>query len=81
MKGYELKKRGLIDVKGKGRMETFFVVGRQVKRPPSFQRQPSQYSSLAAVMYALHQTRKKHTGHTRNEFSRKTLFGINLLVF
>lgn len=65
MKGYEVKKRGIIDVKGKGQMETYFVVGRQVKRPPSFQRQPSHYSSLAAVMYALHQTRKKHTGNTR----------------
>lgn len=60
-----MKKRGIIDVKGKGLMETYFVVGRQIKRPPSFQRQPSQYSSLAAVMYALHQTRKKHTGNTR----------------
>lgn len=65
IRGYELKKRGIIEVKGKGQMETFFVIGREVKRLPTFQRQPSQYSSLAAVMYALHQTRKKHTGNTR----------------
>lgn len=65
VRGYELKKRGIVDVKGKGLMETYFVIGRQVKRPPSFQRQPSHYSSLAAVVYALAQTRRKHTGNTR----------------
>nr|XP_023015323.1 adenylate cyclase type 8-like [Leptinotarsa decemlineata] len=64
MRGYELKKRGIIDVKGKGQMETYFVIGRQIKRPPSFQRQPSHYSSLAAVVYAVAQTRRKHTGNT-----------------
>ncbi|KAJ8970862.1 hypothetical protein NQ314_000986 [Rhamnusium bicolor] len=64
VRGYELKKRGIVDVKGKGLMETYFVMGRQVKRPPSFQRQPSHYSSLAAVVYALAQTRRKHTGNT-----------------
>lgn len=65
VRGYEMKKRGIIDVKGKGLMETYFVIGRQVTRPPSFQRQPSNYSTLAAVVYALAQTRKKHTGNTR----------------
>ncbi|CAG9767609.1 unnamed protein product [Ceutorhynchus assimilis] len=64
VRGYELKKRGIIDVKGKGLMETYFVIGRQVSRPPNFQRQPSNYSTLAAVVYALAQTRKKHTGNT-----------------
>ncbi|KAG5885373.1 Adenylyl cyclase 78C [Gonioctena quinquepunctata] len=64
MRGYELKKRGVIDVKGKGKMETYFVIGRQLKKPPSFQRQPSHYSSLAAVVYAVAQTRRKHTGNT-----------------
>ncbi|XP_060516864.1 adenylate cyclase type 8 [Cylas formicarius] len=64
VRGYELKKRGIIDVKGKGLMETYFVVGRQVTRPPSFQRQASNYSTLAAVVYALAQTRRKHTNST-----------------
>ncbi|XP_030767972.1 adenylate cyclase type 8-like isoform X2 [Sitophilus oryzae] len=64
-KGYELKKRGIIDVKGKGLMETYFVMGRQERsRRPSFQRQASNYSTLAAVVYALAHTRKKHTGNT-----------------
>ncbi|XP_063922796.1 adenylate cyclase type 8-like isoform X4 [Zophobas morio] len=64
VRGYEIKKRGSIEVKGKGQMETYFVMGRQQGRPPSFQRQPSHYSTLAAVVYAMAQTRRKHTGHT-----------------
>ncbi|XP_066141819.1 adenylate cyclase type 8 [Euwallacea fornicatus] len=63
-RGYEVQTRGVIDVKGKGLMETYFVIGRQCSRPASFQRQASNYSTLAAVVYALAQTRKKHTGHT-----------------
>ncbi|CAH1183630.1 unnamed protein product [Phaedon cochleariae] len=64
LRGYELKKRGIIEVKGKGLMETYFVIGRQLKKPQCFQRQPSHYSSLAAVVYAMAQTRRKHTGNT-----------------
>ncbi|XP_049822606.1 adenylyl cyclase 78C isoform X2 [Aethina tumida] len=64
LRGYDIKKRGMVDVKGKGRMETYFVMGRHMSRPASFQRQPSHYSSLAAVVYAMAQTRRKHTGHT-----------------
>lgn len=65
MRGYEVKVRGVIDVKGKGQMETYFVVGKQSGRQPCFQRQPSHYSSLAAVVYAMAQTRRKVTGNTR----------------
>lgn len=65
MRGYEVKKRGVIDVKGKGPMETYFVIGKQHGKPANFQRQPSHYSTLAAVMYAMAQTRRKHTGYTR----------------
>lgn len=53
-------------MKGKGPMETYFVMGRLNGRPPCFQRQPSQYTSLAAVVYAISQSRRKHTGNTRN---------------
>ncbi|KAK5646054.1 hypothetical protein RI129_004518 [Pyrocoelia pectoralis] len=87
MRGYELKLRGLIDVKGKGKMETYFVIGRQASKPPGFQRQPSQYSSLAAVVYAMAQARRKQTVNTsggpvmtrpksqqRDESSRKKIF-------
>lgn len=65
MKGYEVKSRGVIQVKGKGPMETYFVMGRQSNRPMSFQRQPSHYSSPAAMVYAMAQTRRKVTGNTR----------------
>lgn len=60
-----MKSRGIIEVKGKGQMETYFVLGRQTGRPPCVQRQPSHYSSLAAVVYAMAQTRRKVTGNTR----------------
>lgn len=60
-----MKYRGWTEVKGKGKMETYFVIGKQSTRPPGFQRQPSQYSSLAAVVYAMAQARRKHTGNTR----------------
>lgn len=65
MKGFDVKSRGIIQVKGKGPMETYFVVGRQIHKPLSFQRQPSHYSSPAAMVYAMAQTRRKVTGNTR----------------
>lgn len=43
-------------------METYFVIRRLNSKPTSFQRQPSQYSSPAAMVYAISLTRKKHTG-------------------
>lgn len=71
MRGYEVKYRGWTEVKGKGKMETYFVLGKQNTRPPGFQRQPSQYSSLAAVVYAMAQARRKHTGHTRKVWLKR----------
>lgn len=66
VRGYEVKYRGLTEVKGKGEMETYFVIGRRSGRPPTFQRQPSQCNSLAAVVYAVAQTRKKQS-NTRKQ--------------
>lgn len=64
-RGYEVKLRGQIDVKGKGIMETFFVLGRKSGRAPGFTRQSSQYNnSLAAVVYALAQAKKKLTNNS-----------------
>lgn len=57
-------------------METYFVIGKQPNRPPSFQRQPSHYSSLAAVVYAMAQTRKKHTGNTRKFYKKLLLYQL-----
>lgn len=81
LRGYDIKKRGMVDVKGKGRMETYFVMGRHMSRPASFQRQPSHYSSLAAVVYAMAQTRRKHTGHTRNCFKSKNKIINNISLY
>lgn len=64
IRGYDVKCRGMIEVKGKGQMETYFVLGKNASGPQCFQRQPSQYNSLAAVVYAMAQTRRKHTGNT-----------------
>ncbi|CAH0557313.1 unnamed protein product [Brassicogethes aeneus] len=71
LRGYEIKKRGIVDVKGKGRMETYFVMGKHLGRPHSFQRKPSQYSSLAVVVYAISQSRRKHTGPTLSNYKCK----------
>lgn len=68
-----MKYRGWTEVKGKGKMETYFVIGKQSTRPPGFQRQPSQYSSLAAVVYAMAQARRKHTGNTRKVLGNPVL--------
>lgn len=65
MRGYEVQVRGVIDVKGKGPMETYYVLGRKSGRALGFARQSSQYNSLAAVVYALAQARKKQTVNTR----------------
>lgn len=56
--------RGLVAVKGKGEMETFYVVGRRrtVGRQMSMGRHPSVHKSLAAVVYGLVRARKKGLG-------------------
>lgn len=64
MRGYSVKIRGIVEVKGKGPMETYFVLGRHTSRSLGFARQSSQYNSLAAVVYALAQQRKKQTNST-----------------
>ncbi|KAK9712968.1 Adenylate and Guanylate cyclase catalytic domain [Popillia japonica] len=90
VRGYEVKYRGLIEVKGKGEMETYFVIGRRSGRPPTFQRQPSQCNSLAAVVYAVAQTRKKQSNtpgsaalgraksQQKNESSRRAFRSMRL---
>lgn len=67
IRGYEVKTRGVIDVKGKGLMETYFVLGRHSGRSLGFARQSSQYNSLAAVVYALAQQRKKQTNNNASK--------------
>ncbi|XP_035209748.1 adenylate cyclase type 8-like isoform X1 [Stegodyphus dumicola] len=62
--GYLVQYRGLVAVKGKGEMETFYVLGRRraVGRQMSVGRHPSVHKSLAAVVYGLVRARKKGLG-------------------
>ncbi|XP_049854245.1 adenylate cyclase type 8 isoform X4 [Schistocerca gregaria] len=60
-RGYQVQLRGTIAVKGKGDMETYYVLGRRTSRSATFTRQPSQYNSLAAVVYGMVQARRRQT--------------------
>ncbi|XP_075743168.1 adenylate cyclase type 8 isoform X1 [Rhipicephalus microplus] len=57
--GYSVQCRGLVQVKGKGTMETYFVLGKKIARARSMNRNPSTRSTLAAFVYGLVQARKK----------------------
>lgn len=59
-RGYKTQKRGLIDVKGKGTMETYFVLGKGGLRSEGTYRDRSACRSLAAVVYGVVQARRKH---------------------
>jgi len=71
-RGFILQPRGLVAVKGKGHMETWFVSGRRAAHPTGVERQPSQHNSLAAVVYGMVQARRRQTLRnkgTAGEFS------------
>lgn len=54
--------RGLVSVKGKGEMETYYVLGKKIERSKSFGRQSKTHNnSLAAVITGMVQVRKKQT--------------------
>ncbi|XP_051162832.1 adenylyl cyclase 78C-like isoform X2 [Leptopilina boulardi] len=63
-RGYKTKKRGLIEVKGKGTMETHFVLGKGTLQAGA-SRQRSTCRSLAAVVYGVVQARRKQIGSLR----------------
>lgn len=58
-RGYSLEYRGLVPVKGKGEMETYYVLGRTTGALGAFTRTPSQHASLAAVVYGMVQARRR----------------------
>lgn len=81
---YVRKKRGEISVKGKGLMNTFWVLGKGISpsqlvgsgpmqagapQTPSLQRQTSHHSSLAAVVFGMMQASKRTTISTTREYS------------
>lgn len=58
-RGYKTQKRGLIEVKGKGTMETYFVLGKGGLRTEGTYRDRSHGRSLAAIVYGVVQARRK----------------------
>ncbi|XP_047494880.1 adenylyl cyclase 78C-like isoform X2 [Penaeus chinensis] len=70
-RGFRLQCRGKIAVKGKGEMDTYFVLGRKASARANFTRHPSTYNSLAAVVYGMVQARKKQTIKRSNTTVRR----------
>lgn len=58
-RGYQTQKRGFIEVKGKGTMETYFVLGKGTLNQETTTRHRSTCRSLAAVVYGVVQARRK----------------------
>ncbi|KAL0108974.1 hypothetical protein PUN28_014223 [Cardiocondyla obscurior] len=68
-RGYQTQKRGLIEVKGKGTMETYFVLGKATVQQEGTPRHRSTCRSLAAVVYGVVQARRKQM---RKQAMRRT---------
>ncbi|KZS05949.1 putative Adenylyl cyclase [Daphnia magna] len=60
-RGYRMQPRGLVKVKGKGEMQTYLVIGKEMGSPKGVHRQPSNRSSLAAVVYGMVRARRRQT--------------------
>ncbi|KOX78138.1 Adenylate cyclase type 8 [Melipona quadrifasciata] len=58
-RGYQTQKRGLIEVKGKGAMETYFVLGKGTLQQEGTTKHRTRCRSLAAVVYGVVQARRK----------------------
>ncbi|XP_029040483.1 adenylyl cyclase 78C-like isoform X1 [Osmia bicornis bicornis] len=58
-RGYQTQKRGLIEVKGKGNMETYFVLGKGSMQQEGTIKHTTRCRSLAAVVYGVVQARRK----------------------
>ena len=63
-RGYLIKERGVIQVKGKGEMFTCYVLGRRISRISQFGKTlgPAGNNSLAEVVYGMVRARKRRTG-------------------
>ncbi|XP_017881980.1 adenylate cyclase type 8 isoform X3 [Ceratina calcarata] len=58
-RGYQTQKRGLVEVKGKGTMETYFVLGKGSMQQEGTTKHTTRCRSLAAVVYGVVQARRK----------------------
>lgn len=68
-----MKERGVIQVKGKGEMLTYYVKGRRLGRDRPLGRTISSVANnggLAEVVYSMVRARKRRTGK-RSEFKKK----------
>lgn len=73
-RGYSVEYRGMVAVKGKGEMETYFVNGKGGP-PRGFIRQPSQHNSWAVMVLGVVQSRKRYRTvkrHCNSEWTRFT---------
>lgn len=71
--GYRVKYRGKIAVKGKGNMDTYFVLGKSLKQTQGLQSSTSiKYPTLASVVYGMVQARRKQCNVSRKSSKRKT---------
>ena len=61
-RGYIVRERGVINVKGKGEMLTFYVMGRKISRSWRFGKTVNQNNnSLAEVVYGMVRARKRRS--------------------
>ncbi|XP_012278460.1 adenylate cyclase type 8 [Orussus abietinus] len=72
-RGYQTQKRGHIEVKGKGTMETYFVLGKGTFHPGGSTKHTSTCRSLAAVVYGVVQARRKQMRALRRPTADPTL--------
>ncbi|XP_076661441.1 adenylyl cyclase 78C isoform X4 [Halictus rubicundus] len=64
-RGYQTQKRGFIEVKGKGTMETYFVLGKGSMQEQGSTKHTTRCRSLAAVVYGVVQARRKQMRELR----------------
>lgn len=72
--GYELVARGEVDVKGKGRMETWWVSRQRVAVGAGAPAAPAPPRSLAALVYTMLQARKRIYTHPLDATNLRTSF-------
>jgi len=60
-RGYAVKERGVIKVKGKGLMRTYFVLGRKISRGRYGKGSGAANNSLAEVVYGMVRARRRRT--------------------
>lgn len=79
-KGYEVHYRGTVAVKGKGNMETYFVIGRYDRECVPTPKSSSSSRCLANVVYQMLVARRQHDNedvHNLNYFQQRKMRKVN----